>query len=92
MTVVNDTIKKMMELVDGYNNGNSNNARMEINWDYWIANAVLFELTSDYMYGQGWTVHRIISRDGLVLEVYSNENGVFIRVDSVHGSTCTCGE
>ncbi|MEM4557870.1 MAG: hypothetical protein QW251_03660 [Desulfurococcaceae archaeon] len=86
-SIMLDEIKK---LVEEYNKNTTLNYRVNVNWNYWITNTVAVENTGDYVYGQSWTVHRVISRDGLVLEIYHNENSMFIRIRSIYESQCTC--
>ncbi|MEM4061120.1 MAG: hypothetical protein QXK11_11515 [Pyrobaculum sp.] len=83
-------LSKMLKIIDDYNAMNTDE-KVEVNWQYWITNTVYAEQTREPAYGQPWTVYRAISKDGLVLEVYRNENGMFIRIGSVHKAICDYG-
>lgn len=88
MTVVAvlSTLKEIMRLIDQYNRNNEE--KVEVNWQYWITNTVYCETSREGAYGQSWVVNRAVSKDGLVLEVFANDNGMFIRISSVHKAIC----
>ncbi|GEM_PF-3010082 len=89
LSQIHEIVKKY---IDEYNNGNTNDEKIDVNWHYWLANAIYSEVTNDYAYSQSWRVYRIVSKDGLVLEVYSNDHGMFIRIGSLHKNDCYCGD
>ncbi|MEM3937340.1 MAG: hypothetical protein QW373_01965 [Desulfurococcaceae archaeon] len=89
---VGEIQRRMMELVDEFNRRNNSEVKVEVNWQYWLTNTIYAEVAGEHKYGQGWTVYRTISRDGLVLEIYTNDSGMFVMISSVHSSNCTCGE
>ncbi|MEM4593236.1 MAG: hypothetical protein QW196_07540 [Sulfolobales archaeon] len=76
--------RKIMSLIDEFNNGNSE-VKVEVNWLYWINNAVYVEKSYDE--------YTIVTRDGLILKVLDRGEKVVVKLDSLHSSCeCTCGE
>ncbi|MEM4958842.1 MAG: hypothetical protein QXX12_03090 [Nanopusillaceae archaeon] len=79
---VSETTRKMMELVDEFNRKNGSDVAVEINWQYWISNAVYVEKNYDE--------YTIVTRDGLLLKILDRGEKIVVKLDSLHSSSCEC--
>ncbi len=61
-----------------------------INVDYWIRNAVYADEYVDYYFGS--KVYRVVTRDGLALELVENMKTLArtVRIRSIHECDCSC--